>query len=178
MSKKKIKLTPDDLNKIVSNLSLKREEVKGILSRKLKRKPTFREVTEEVRRTQGDKSVFDPKNILNNVFSDAYSAYNAKNIQLSQEKLAEGCYVLSICMSKQIFTPEEFNKIVDQLVKPFKTIQLKKHIYSSVIEKTIDLTMDLDNYFSNKAELNKKTKIIKDIAVGYFNPKTRIYWSD
>lgn len=176
MSKKKIKLT-DDLNELVRNLSLKREEVNGILSKRLKRKPTFREVTEEVRRIQGDKGVFDPKNMLNNIFSDAYSAYNARNIKLSEEKLAEGCYVLSIGMSKQILTPKEFNRIVDQLIKPFRIIQLKKYIYSSGIEKIIDLTMDLDNYLSNEAELNKKAEIIKDIAVGYFNPKTRIYWS-
>jgi len=156
--------TKQKIQKIINSLTRldeKRRRIAQDLALKLGRPPTFIEVTEELRKIQGDKRLFLPSNIISNLLVDAFLLTERKNLSLAEEKIEKAAQVFLLSIEKKAIP---FSKIplIGRLFAPILQVHLKKKIFPKRIEKIIVSCFSLQN-LKNKNDLNQRVNLLKEL---------------
>jgi hypothetical protein len=146
---------------LVTKLNGKRKRITQDLALKLGRPPTFIEVTEELRKIQGNRRAFFPSNIIGNILADAFLLAQKKNLRLAEEKIEKAGKTFLMGLEKEAILLSKV-LLISKLFNPILLIHLKKKIFSQRIEKILISCVSFQS-IKNKRELSKRMTSLKKL---------------
>jgi hypothetical protein len=156
--------TKQKIQKIINSvmkLNARRKHVVRDLAQKFGRPPTFIEVTEEVRKRQGDRKVFLPSNIIGNLLADAFLLAERKNLKLAEEKIEKAGKTFLMGLEREAI-PFPKAPSISKLFNPILLVHVKEKIFSPKIEKILISCISFQNIKSEK-ELRKRIANLKKL---------------
>ncbi|MGB9910991.1 MAG: hypothetical protein ACPLKP_00050 [Microgenomates group bacterium] len=148
---------------LVNKVNKKRKITARRLAQKLGRIPTFIEVTEELRRIEGDKTVGLPQNIINTSLMDAYLALRRNDLNFAIEKIIIAARMLVLGIESEIISQKRIPSLAQLFSSILKIQWEKKIILPKEIDQLVLLCFEIRNFGEDKEKILEQIKIIKKI---------------
>jgi hypothetical protein len=148
--------------KIISKVKGQRAKVKKQLAQRLGRTPTFIEITEELRRRQGDKRAKSASNIISASLTDAYLALKIKRLTLTKEKIIQAVQALVLGIETKALPEKDIENLAKQFF-PILKFQINEKILSQDILQLVNACFELSSLSEKDGEVARQIKKIKKI---------------